>query len=148
MLDSSSDERSSQTTGTWGDDDFFSILSRSMLWRNLKWQKWEIKGQGLQLVLRTVLRVTVNELITLLIIIVLWPLLDRPCLFVSPWTLLVCLFHSPEIGFWFQPAVSRLAPISCTHTPARSPIFVGTLSDVMHSSLPALTTNKTPKYRN
>ena len=34
----------------------------------------------------------------------------------TPLLLLLCLFCSPENGLWFQPAVSRLTQISCTHT--------------------------------
>lgn len=155
MLDISSDERSSQTTSAWGEDEvrtFLHIIQIfSMLWQNVKWQKREMKGQGLQLV-RRVLHVNVKELITLLIIIImalLFQLAGRCCGGrVCHRGLLVCSTHrkSGSDSNQLFPASRRSA--AHTHTPACSRIFVRTLSDVIHSSLPTLTKNKTTKYRN
>lgn len=74
-----------------------------------------------------------------------WPLLWRPCL--SPWT--ARLFHTPEIGLWFQPAVSRLAPISCTHTHTRMFSYLREDTQWRHTFLAPYTNqkqnNKIPK---
>lgn len=44
-----------------------------------------------------------------------WQMLCEGCLSGESGTR-TCLFYSPETGLWFQPAVSRLALISCAHT--------------------------------
>lgn len=59
-----------------------------------------------------------------------------------------CLFCSPETGLWFQPAVSRLALISCAHTHILAFLSSWGHGDVMHAWLPTQTANKTTKCLN
>lgn len=134
----------------WGED--FSPYYPDFLHVMAKCKVAEMKGQGLQLV-RRVLHVNVKELITLLIIIIImalsFQLAGRCCGGrVCHRGLLVCSTHrkSGSDSNQLFPASRRSA--AHTHTPACSRIFVRTLSDVIHSSLPTLTKNKTTKYRN
>lgn len=141
-----------QTTSTWEHDLVKTYLHNiqifSMLRRNLKWQKWEIKRQG------RVLHVNVKDLLTLLIFFLIifkvlsYRLASRCCggrvchraLYSS-----VCstLRKSGSDSNQLFPASRR----SAAHTHTRVLISSWGHSDVMHSSLPSLTTNTTPKYR-